>query len=431
MNMRTVRRRFAAFAVAAIVTLGAGSVWADETAPMGGMEGTAATTPPPDPTRGQWDSFLDPLRDFEDNYISDFQKRLEDLTKVHVSLRGTEAYLWDFNNPPAGSLLSVHSLEHHNDGTPAIGQLEVARPGDGWFIPGFEVKLDFGKTARNIKSDWNGDGAVNRGDIFETNDFDAQQAYLTWAVPNDGPASLKGLNVKAGKFVTLLGAEVIEPWANYNYSRSFLFSFAIPFSHTGVLVTYPITDKLLITGGPIIGWDKVTTSNNGWSGIGSLAYTPNEQATLATNVIFGPEQANKVGAKREVVDLVGTFTPAAVSGLTLLLNYDWGHEDGASLTGGDALWQGFAAVANYAFTDRASAAVRAEWMEDHGGSRTGIRQTLYEGTLTGKYLITQHLYGQVEYRHDESDKRAFQTGSNTIFLPGQDVLGFAVTYVFN
>ena len=69
---------------------------------------------------------------------------------------------------------------------------------------------------------------------------------------------------------------------------------------------------------------------------------------------------------------------------------------------------------------------------------------LYEATVTGKYLITQHLDGQVEYRHDESTKgNAFPadspgmvngpTGPNPItkFTAGQDILGFAVTYVFN
>lgn len=407
-----------------IACLSGGVVRADEGSP-------AEAAAPIDPTRGQWDSFLDPLRDAEDQYVTGAQKWLEDASKVHFSLGYTQAYLWDFNSPGSGSLISQHSLEHHNDGTPAIAQIALTRASDGWFIPGFNLKLDFGKAARNIKADWNGDGAINRGDVFETNNFDAQEANLTWALPDDGPAALKGLSVKAGKFVTLLGSEVIEPWSNFNYSRSYLFSFAIPFTHTGVLVTYPITEKLSVTGGPVVGWDKVTTSNNGWSGLGGVTYTASDEVILGGNVIFGPEQANNVGAKREVVDLVGTYKPAQLPGMTLLLNYDWGHEDHASLTGGNAIWQGFAAVANYAFTDRASAAVRAEWFEDHGGSRTGIRQTAYEATLTGKYLITQHLYGQVEYRHDESNKRSFATNRNTIVLPGQDILGFDVTYQFN
>src|SRR5207245_1722426 len=164
---------------------------------------------PPDPTRGQWDAFLDPLRDFEDNYVTAGQKALED--------------------------------------------------------------------------------------TFETNDFDVQEAYLTWAMPDDGPSFLKGLSLKGGKFVTLLGAEVIEPWSNYNYSRSFLFSLAIPFTHTGALVSYPISDKLSVTGGAVEGWDKVQSNNQGWSGIGNVTYTLSDQVTLAANGIWGPEQTNKTG----------------------------------------------------------------------------------------------------------------------------------------
>jgi hypothetical protein len=405
-------------------------------------EGTATEAAPADPTRGQWDSFLDPLRDFEDNVITGTQKQIEDATKIHVSAGLTEAYTWDFNEPRSGSLIAGHSLEHHNDGVPSLGQLGFARPSEGWFIPGFGLKLDAGKGARDIKADWNGDGAVDHGDRFETNDFDVEEAYLTWTMPDDGPSALKGLTLKGGKFVTLLGAEVIEPWANYNYSRSFLFSLAIPFTHTGGLVTYPLTDKLSVTGGAVEGWDKVASNNNGWSGIGNITYTVNDKLTLAGNAIGGPEQTDRIGHKREVGDLVATIKPT--SALTFVLNYDYGHEDGAAVNGDDAFWQGFALVANYNLTDRASIAARGEWFEDHGGSRTGVMQTLYEGTVTGKYLITQHLYGQIEYRHDESTKGDFfpkdspgtvngPTGPNPItkLTDGQDILGFNVTYVFN
>ena len=67
MDMRTTLKGLGAVAMATIVTVGASSVWAQE-APAGGTTAAApaANAPPPDPTRGQWDSFLDPLRDFED-----------------------------------------------------------------------------------------------------------------------------------------------------------------------------------------------------------------------------------------------------------------------------------------------------------------------------------------------------------------------------
>src|SRR6266404_6629365 len=45
---------------------------------------------PPDPTRGQWDSFLDPLRDFEDNYVTASQKAR---SEEHTSELQSLAYL--------------------------------------------------------------------------------------------------------------------------------------------------------------------------------------------------------------------------------------------------------------------------------------------------------------------------------------------------
>src|SRR5262249_57753422 len=106
---------------------------------------------------------------------------------------------------------------------------------------------------------------------------------VTWAVPDDSRV-LKGLSIKGGKFVTLLGAEVIEPWSNFNMSRSFLFSFAIPFTTTGALVSYPITDKISVTGGPIMGWDQVPNIG-GVTGTGHITWEEADPVTLAANRI--------------------------------------------------------------------------------------------------------------------------------------------------
>jgi hypothetical protein len=163
---------------------------ADEAAPP-------AEAAPPDPTRGQWDAFLDPLRDAEDQYVVAPQKWIEDR--------------------PDSDLNTLHSLDpDHASAEFNFGQLSAARPSEG-FVPGFGLRLDVGRAAKRIKADWDGDGLLDRGDTFEHNSFDAQEAYLTWTVPDDSPV-LKGLTLKGGKFVTLLGAEVIEPWANYNLS---------------------------------------------------------------------------------------------------------------------------------------------------------------------------------------------------------------------
>jgi putative OmpL-like beta-barrel porin-2 len=396
---------------------------------LGTTPARAEDQAPTDPTRGQWDSFLDPLRDLEDD-LTGQQKALEDSTKVHVGAAIQKGFTYDFGQPKQGTPLPYDGFEYHDSPSIDAAQLRLSRPSDGWYIPGFGLTLSFGKLARRIKSDWNGDGGVNRGDTFETNNFDAEEAYLNWTVPDDSPA-LKGLTVKGGKFVTLLGAEVLEPWLNYNNSRSLLFTFAIPVTNTGVLLSYPVTDKITITGGPVAGWDQVASNNNGWTGMGGVSWTATDQWSFATNGIWGPSQNNNTGNKRGVIDLIATYKPT--DALTFNANYDWGHEEHASLTsGGAALWQGFSLIANYAFTDRLSSALRGEWFEDPQGARTGTpHNTVYEGTWDVKYLITQHLYTQAELRFDKSDHDVFLADSNTDFKGNHALIGANFTYVFN
>ena len=88
--------------------------------------------------------------------------------------------------------------------------------------------------------------------------FDLQEAYVSYRYPVG-----TGLTLKAGKFVTLLGYEVIEAPNNLNFSRSFLFSFAIPLTHVGALLSYAPTDWLTLTAGPVGGWDVADNNNRG------------------------------------------------------------------------------------------------------------------------------------------------------------------------
>src|SRR5262245_18905157 len=63
--------------------------------------------------------------------------------------------------------------------------------------------------------------------------FDVQEAYVSARAPiGEGPV------LKVGKFVSLLGTEVIESPNDLNYSRGYLFFFATPLTATGFLVSY-------------------------------------------------------------------------------------------------------------------------------------------------------------------------------------------------
>ena len=71
-----------------------------------------------------------------------------------------------------------------------------------------------------------------------------------------------GSPLKAGKFVTLLGYEVIESPNNLNFSRGYLFTLAIPLTHTGGLASYTFTDWFSMTAGVVLGWDDSKNVND-------------------------------------------------------------------------------------------------------------------------------------------------------------------------
>jgi hypothetical protein len=77
-----------------------------------------------------------------------------------------------------------------------------------------------------------------------THKYDLQEAYVSFLLPLGD-----GLIVKGGKFVTLLGYEVIESPNNLNFSRGYLFALAIPLTHTGGLLSYTFGEQFSVTAG--------------------------------------------------------------------------------------------------------------------------------------------------------------------------------------
>jgi len=269
-----------------------------------------------------------------------------------------------------------------------------------------------------------------------TTKIDLQEAYGSYKIPVGS-----GLTVKAGKFVSLLGYEVIESPNNLNFSRSFLFSFAIPFTHVGALASYAPTDWLSITAGPVVGWDVADDNNDTMSVMGQIAFTGVKDLTTAVNFITGPEQFNKKTNPRTVIDLTANYT--GIKNLTLGANFDYGWEvDEPSVvsTRGrdtDAHWWGFAGYVAYDWTEQLRTAVRGEYFKDADGARTlaagaGAQVSLWEITATVQYKIWKGLVGRVEYRHDEADRKVFKirTPGLVATSESQDTITLSLHYLF-
>jgi hypothetical protein len=276
---------------------------------------------------------------------------------------------------------------------------------------GFKFKISGGETAKYIHSN----GLGNADDPF-----DLTEAYVDYIAPWG-----KGLKLTFGKFVTPNGAEVIEAVDNMNFSRSFLFNYAIPFTHTGLKFYYPFSEKVNAALFLVNGWDNTSDNNRGKTLGLSFGLTPVEPVSLAFNFMHGPEQERNSKNDRFLFDWVSTVK--ATRKLTFVLNTDYGTEQRALTARGvrNTKWYGVAGYARYEFVPWFSAAVRGEYFKDPDGARTGTVQALKEVTFTPEFKVARDLIVRPEYRRDWSDKGVFGSSGKT-----QETVSLGVMYQF-
>src|SRR5712675_3706850 len=159
---------------------------------------------------------------------------------IHGYVDAAYSYLSGSGLFKSGVADRVFDTEPNSFNVHQAALIAAYQPKDGF---GAYLNLTAGRDARVIKS-------------FDTttNDFDVTQAYVQYA---HGPWTIIG-----GKYVTLAGAEVINPTGDVNYSRSILFGYAIPFAHTGIRATYAASDSLTLIIGVNNGWDQLKDQNS-------------------------------------------------------------------------------------------------------------------------------------------------------------------------
>jgi len=339
------------------------------------------------------------------------------------------SYNYNFNNPEsrANRLRVFDDKANQFDINQA--ELWIEKPTTTESPIGFGLDFLIGRDAKKVHS--LGLGISSGDDPTKSDVFDLLQAYVTYKAPIGN-----GLDLKAGKFVTLHGAEVIRRTGDYQISRSLAFGFAIPFTHTGLVATYPFTDWLTVTAGIVNGWDNTDDNNNDKSFHGMATITPIKDLTVTLGGTWGAELDNRNGPKRGLLDLVATYKP--ISPLTLTLNYDYGVQDEAFGPGTQtARWHAIVGYATYDLTDKFSVGVRGEYFIDENGFRLpgatpSERLNVWEFTLTTRYKLFDHLFASVEYRHDQAtdNRLIFDDGKGTLNADSQDTIAFELVYQF-
>lgn len=337
---------------------------------------------------------------------------IKDLLGLSIYLQG--GYTFNFANPDSGKNEQRIFDQKANTFLLDLAQIQFAKdPAVGG--PGYKFKISWGETAKFIHSA----GLGNPDD-----EVDLTEAYVNYVAPMGS-----GLKLQFGKFVTYHSAEVIEARDDFNYSRSFLFNFAVPFTHTGFMARYKFSDAFTANVYVVNGWDVTNDNNKGKTFGASFVVTPIKPVQLTFNFMYGPEQADNNSNNRFLFDWIGAFQ--VTKKLTFMANVDYAHEDNDPLNGGkDSQWYGVAAYAKYEFTDYFSTSIRGEYFNDKNGVRTGIAQELKEITITPEFKIAKNLLLRPEYRHDWSDQKGFDSKHVAFDKKSQDTIALGIMYTW-
>ena len=266
---------------------------------------------------------------------------------------------------------------------------------------GFRIDLDFG-SANDVVH-----GIAPYGTNSVSTLSYVQQAYVSAVIPIGS-----GLTVDAGKFVTHMGYEVIESKDNWNYGRSLLFAWAVPYYHTGIRMMYPLAGNLTIGVHVVNGWNSVVDNNDKLSLGCTVNYAPGPSTSIILNAMDGFEQPTGADiGKKTVFDLI--VTHQLWDGFSLTLNADYGEER-LAVTGTSSTvlptWKGIAIYGRYTIGPKSAIALRGEVFDDPMGYATGLGVSglnVKEITATYEYKFTDALLIRGESRYDFANAAIF------------------------
>jgi hypothetical protein len=363
------------------------------------------------------------------------------LGPVTFSGFGDVYYGYD-NNHPFNNLAGLRSFEAPTNGFNFnMAELILDKAPDATTAEsriGYHIAAGYGFAAKLVN------GSDNTG-FGDGSNFYLKEAYASYLAPVG-----KGLTVTVGKFVTPMGAEVIESNANWNYSRGDLFNFAIPFFHFGASAKYAFNSKWSATGYLVNGWNNtIINHDSGVFGASSgltyganVTFTPNMKWSIVENYFAGPVtgatgfNGATLNDWKQISDTVISYTPNAK--WAFMLNGDYGFGPRFyDLVSCDATvrsprpqgfvnfcnvspavsWWGVAGYAKYTLSPKTNFAVRYEYYGDpdaftgllpdpdgDGTFRTGHAQ---EVTGTYSYNLTSAMLIRGEYRYDFASQPIF------------------------
>ncbi len=325
------------------------------------------------------------------------------------------SYNYDLNDPASGmTQMRVYDVHHNSFELNSAHVAMTGAAGDA----SYAVETDFGHDAAIHKSSGFGQTlsltATPSGDMIvdkvtggaptvdtDVDTFDVQEAYVSFPDPILSMLGLKA-TVKAGKFVTYEGIEVIESNGNPTISRGYLFGYAEPYTHIGGAMTVTI-GSIAVTGGVVNGWDRLIDDNKPKMGLANINIGLGNAGMVNLTGYSGAEGSN-AGKKKNSIDLTGVLKVLPMTDLWYQVNY--GDEE--QLAGGVNKWGGAALEPLIHFSDAWTLGLRGEYFDNKpAGLAYGKgAATFVNATAALGWTFMKNTTMRLEFRHDESASSA-------------------------
>jgi hypothetical protein len=291
----------------------------------------------------------------------------------------------------------------HNSFTLNMAEIWVGKTPASDSPIGYKVRLNFGPGATDILA------------------FNEPNNPLVYVEEAYGSFLAGKAQIDFGKFVTNVGAEVIEAKDNWNYSRSLLFALSEPYYHTGVRMTVNPNDKVSFMLGLVNGWNNLQDNNAGKTFMASATLKPSAAFSLVENYVVGPETA-KDATTRNLSDTVLTYT--ANPKVSVMGSFDFG-------TDGNNSWRGVAGYLKVQAAPKVAFVPRYEYYNDPDGFTTGTAQKLQDLTLTLELKGADNFLWRIEYRGDFSNESVFKTDTVGSPSKNQNSISFGMLWSFS
>jgi hypothetical protein len=358
-----------------------------------------------------------------------------------IEIGGWLATSWwyNFNDPPGHSLTNANQGAggtfypfHPDSNTFEVDQVwfEMEKPVTQDSRAGFRLDMAYGLTAAQL----GGPSARAGGDSGSS--FNLYQAYVQYLTP------FSGVKLRAGKFATLLGAEVAQTVYNWNVSRGNVYNLLQPITHYGVIFDGEFGNFSWSVGGVNNG-DCCGTSpdNNDEKSLLVGASYRTDAFSVGTSLqwgVAGSADSHPTGT----FDLLASWDPNERFSTWLNFDYKWAPRH-STFAGASPDGWGLAVAGRVEIIESLGFAVRGEVLHDDdqlfgisddGGA--GTETDIWGITGTLDWTVYENLVAKAEVRYDsvsirDADDHSVFINSNGGFSKSDQLVGgLELSYMF-